>query len=317
MNNDIIFEIAERNCWMSDIDRLVNLYWAIGQTLHFDVEGDVVEIGCHAGGTSVFLKMLIDNFAPGRDLHVYDSFQGMPKPGTQDAYLVEGDRSSTVQQLAETFAHYGLPLPRIHPGWFEETLPSQLPPRIAAAYLDGDFYDSIMVSLKEVWPRLSPNGIIIIDDYADLDRAPNAFAKLPGVKLACDDFFADKEVKPFVLVGGVTLAYAGVRKPAPPRRHVRGVLFVARMYHTAEIPNEVGAAHWLWVQGNYDAGVFLLSGPAEGGGVALAGGGDRADLERLLDTDPVVLAGKGRYEVTEFTVSRAAAGFEALLGVFS
>ena len=213
MNNDIILEIAERNCWMSDIDRLVNLYWAVGQALHFGVEGDVVEIGCHTGGTSVFLQMLIDNFAPGRRLHLYDSFQGMPEPGPKDAYLVKGDRPSTAEQVHETFAHYGLPVPEIHQGWFADTLPGQLPPKIAAAYLDSDFYDSITTSLSAVWPRLSPNGIIIVDDYADLERAPNAFAKLPGVKLACDDFFAELETKPFVLVGGNTLAFAGIRCP--------------------------------------------------------------------------------------------------------
>jgi O-methyltransferase len=329
LDNDIIFKIAERNCWMSDIDRLVNLYWAVGQTLHFGVEGDVVEIGCHAGGTSVFLQMLIDNFAPGRTLHLYDSFQGMPEPGPKDAYLVKGDRPSTIDQIHQTFAHFDLPVPEIHPGWFEDTLPGQLPPQIAAAYLDGDFYDSIMISLSAVWPRLSPNGIIIVDDYADLERAPNAFAKLPGVKLACDEFFAELDTRPFVLVGGNTLAFAGIRKPAQARpAHQSGLvesgrasqpgtpplLFVARMIHTVpEVPSDVAAAHWHWGEANYAAGVFVASGPSAGGGVALAGGCSRVDLERLLKTDPVVAAGMGRYEITECSVSRSTPGFMELL----
>jgi O-methyltransferase len=318
LDNNIIFKIAERNCWMSDVDRLVNLYWAFGQALHFGVEGDVVEIGCHAGGTSVFLQMLIDNFAPGRTLHLYDSFQGMPEPGPKDAYLVKGDRPSTIDQVHQCFADFGMPVPEIHPGWFKDTLPGQLPAKIAAAYLDGDFYDSIMISLSEVWPRLSPNGIIIVDDYADLERAPNAFAKLPGVKLACDDFFAGRDAKPFVLVGGETLAFAGIRKPARPRpAHQPGtspLLFVARMTHTVpEIPSNVSSAHWYWGEANYAAGIFVASGPAADGGVALATGCSRADLERLLETDPVVAAGMGRYEITECAVSRSAAGFTELL----
>jgi O-methyltransferase len=125
LDNDIIFEIAERNCWMSDIDRLVNLYWAVGQALHFGVEGDVVEIGCHAGGTSAFLQMLIDNFAPGRTLHLYDSFQGVPEPGPKDAYLVKGDRPSTIDQVHETFAHFGLPVPEIVRGHAARAAPAE------------------------------------------------------------------------------------------------------------------------------------------------------------------------------------------------
>ncbi|MEP7022403.1 MAG: TylF/MycF/NovP-related O-methyltransferase [Actinomycetota bacterium] len=54
-------------------------------------------------------------------------------------------------------------------------MPDPFPPKIATAYLDGDFYDSIVIGLKSVWPRLSPKGITIIDDYADTERAPNAF----------------------------------------------------------------------------------------------------------------------------------------------
>lgn len=333
MNNDIIFEVAERNGWMSDIDRLVNLYWAIGQALHFGVEGDIVEIGCHAGGTSVFLQMLINNFAPDRVLHLYDAFQGMPEPGSKDAYLVKGDRPSTIDQVDQNFAHFGLPAPEIHPGWFEDTLPDLLPPKIAAAYLDSDFYDSIMVSLNAVWPRLSPNGIIIIDDYADVDRAPNAFAKLPGVKLACDDFFADVDAKPFVLVGGETLAFAGVRKPAANRtarrsaavvtsrngQHVPSpTLFVARMIHSVpEVADDLGIAHRRWVEANYEAGLFMASGPSDGGGVALASGCSRAELEQVLDTDPVVVADQGRYEITECAVSLSSPDFAKLLEGFA
>lgn len=323
MNNDIIFEVAERNGWMSDIDRLVNLYWAVGQTLHFGVDGDIVEIGCHAGGTSVFLQMLIDNYAPDRKLHLYDSFRGMPEPGAKDAYLVKGDRPSTINQVHRNFAHFGLAtVPEIHPGWFEHTLPHQLPPTIAAAYLDGDFYDSIMISLQCVWPRLSPNGIIIIDDYADVARAPNAFAKLPGVKLACDDFFAEKDTKPFVLVGGNTLAFGCVRKPAAPvkidKNDASSVLFVARMIHNVtDIPGDLGIAHRRWVEANYDIGLFMASGPSEGGGVALASGCTRAELMRLLETDPVVIAGKGQYTVTECAVSLCSSSFRKVLDGFA
>lgn len=199
---------------MSDVERLVNIYWAVSQVLVFGVPGDLVEVGCHAGGTSVFLRMLLDAFDPERELHVYDSFQGMPDPGPQDAYLKRGDRAADLASLVARFERWSVALPTIHEGWFADTLPSQLPPAIAFAYFDGDFYDSIDVSLTHVWPRLSPNGLILIDDYADLNRNPKAWSKLPGVKAACDKFFALSETKPFVLVGTGDLAMCGIRKPA-------------------------------------------------------------------------------------------------------
>ncbi len=213
MNNSIILKIAEENPWMTDDDRLVNIYWALSQLLVFEVPGAVVEVGSHSGSTAAFLQMIIDHFDTSRELHVYDSFEGMPEPGPEDAYLIKGDRAATVDDLKKTFAHYGVKVPEIHRGWFHETLPAGLPQTIAFAYLDGDFYDSITVSLEHVWPRLSPGGLVLVDDYADLECSPRAWAKLPGVKLACDDFFVDKESKPFTLVGTTDLAFACIRKP--------------------------------------------------------------------------------------------------------
>ncbi len=41
-----------------------------------------------------------------------------------------------------------------------------MPEKIAFAFLDGDFYDSIRDSLKLVLPRVQQGGVIIVDDYA-------------------------------------------------------------------------------------------------------------------------------------------------------
>jgi O-methyltransferase len=77
----------------------------------------------------------------------------------------------------------------IHPGWFADTLPGELPTEIAFAYLDGDYYDSIAVSLAAVVPRMAAGGVIVVDDYADLDANPQAWNGLTGVKQACEDYF--------------------------------------------------------------------------------------------------------------------------------
>jgi O-methyltransferase len=213
VDNVVITKLAEDNEDMSDVDRLVNIYWALVQVLYFGVPGAVVELGCNAGKTSVFLQMIIDETCSGRELHLYDSFQGLPRPGQNDAYLAEGDCTATTDQLRASFARWSLREPLVHEGWFQQTLPEHLPDEICFAYLDGDFYDSIKISLKHVWPRVSPGGLILIDDYADTSKNPAAWDGLPGVRTAVDEYFSTDPAEPFVLVGTGDLAMAGVRKP--------------------------------------------------------------------------------------------------------
>jgi O-methyltransferase len=177
------------------------------------VEGSVAEIGCYEGRVSVLLQKVIDQFAPGRDLHVFDSFAGLPAPGPHDpGYPAAGQIKTTPDTLRETFARWQVAEPVIHPGWFEDTLPLGLPGKLCFAYLDGDLYDSIRVSLEHVYPRLSPGAIAIIDDYCDRDKNPQAFAGFPGPKLACDEFFANKPEDVSVLVGAGDLAAGYFRK---------------------------------------------------------------------------------------------------------
>jgi len=56
-----------------------------------------------------------------------------------------------------------------------------LPQHIAFAFLDGDFYDSILTSLQLVWPRLVPGATVCLDDYQR--------ETLPGVERAVNHFY--------------------------------------------------------------------------------------------------------------------------------
>jgi O-methyltransferase len=50
--------------------------------------------------------------------------------------------------------------------------------QLSVLRLDGDMYDSTMVALRSLYPKLSVGGYVIVDDY-DAVR---------GCKLAVDDF---------------------------------------------------------------------------------------------------------------------------------
>jgi O-methyltransferase len=56
---------------------------------------------------------------------------------------------------------------RFLPGWFKDTLHDAPFDSIAVLRLDGDLYESTIQALDALYPRLSPGGYCIIDDYHD------------------------------------------------------------------------------------------------------------------------------------------------------
>ena len=42
------------------------------------------------------------------------------------------------------------------PGWFRETLPNAPVKQLALLRIDGDMYESTIVTLRSLYPRLSP-----------------------------------------------------------------------------------------------------------------------------------------------------------------
>src|ERR1700723_3814982 len=105
----------------------------------------------------------------------------------------------------------------IYKGWFQDTLPSGLHDLISFAYLDGDLYDSILMSLQYVYPKLAPGAVCLIDDYCDPQINPKGWNRLPGVKKACDEYLIDKPEKmEFIYSGPYSHAFfrkAGFSNP--------------------------------------------------------------------------------------------------------
>ncbi len=148
-----------------------------------DVEGDVVELGCYVGTTSVHLAAKLAG--TGKKLYLYDSFEGLPPKTEQDLspagiQFKTGELSTTKSTLINNLKKSGAPMPQIKKGWFKDLKASDLPEKISFAFLDGDYYESIHDSLIVVWPKLTPDAIIIVDDYAN--------EALPGAAKATDEW---------------------------------------------------------------------------------------------------------------------------------
>ena len=155
------------------------------EVLDAGVPGDIVEFGCYIGTTSLFIRRLLDARCENRNFHVYDSFEGLPEKRREDESpagvgFKAGALTISKKQFVREFQKANLKLPLIHKGWFSDLAADNVPGRIAFAFLDGDFYQSIKDSLKLVLPRMSKGGVIIIDDYAR--------EALPGVARAVQEF---------------------------------------------------------------------------------------------------------------------------------
>jgi uncharacterized protein YciI len=74
-------------------------------------------------------------------------------------------------------------------------------------------------------------------------------------------------------------------------------------------------AHREFLEANYRAGIFLVSGPREprDGGVILARAGSREELVAILAQDPFVSQGAAKCEIIEFKATRAGKALAILL----
>ena len=109
-----------------------------------------------------------------RIVWVADSFEGLPVPDAATYPADAWDRLWTCPQLAvplaevkANFARYGLldEQVRFLPGWFRDTLPGVAIDRLAILRIDADMYESTSVALRHLYPKLSPGGYVIVDDF--------------------------------------------------------------------------------------------------------------------------------------------------------
>lgn len=191
-----------------NVESRMNVFHLASQTCAYGVPGDLVEIGCAIGESSVVIQSVLSAAGnSGKRFHVYDSFEGLPIPTDYDAtdgIYHQGDMAAPLAKFEDTFHRAGLAArPEVHKGWFEETIPAQLPDAISFALIDCDLYASTAHVLPHVYARMSPGAIAMFGVYYD----PEIFARdgiretyaSPGVKRATDEFFADKPERVSVL----------------------------------------------------------------------------------------------------------------------
>jgi len=145
-----------------------------------ETEGVIVECGCYKGGSTVNLSLVAAMC--GRELHVFDSFAGLPTPSaTDEGHLVLSDHEvqtytagayeGTLEEVTNNIERCGaLGSCTFHEGFFEETLPKFGRP-IVFAYLDVDLAASEETCLRHLWPLLIEGGYLFTDEAPHLEIA--------------------------------------------------------------------------------------------------------------------------------------------------
>jgi O-methyltransferase len=141
-----------------------------------NVPGAFVDCGCFNGGSSVMMS----SGAPSREVWAFDSFEGLPEAGPRDpdsAHDLVGELVASEGKVREAFARFAFP-ERLHvvKGWFAGTFPEAAPAikGVAILHADGDWYESVRLTLKTFEPKVSPGGFVVIDDYGFWEGAKEA-----------------------------------------------------------------------------------------------------------------------------------------------
>jgi O-methyltransferase len=190
---------------MTTVERLYGLWTSVRYLIEAGIEGDFVEAGVWRGGSVMLMaRELLRSGAKPRPLWLYDTFAGLPKPDeTLDidvlgnrgidgwqAHNVTGDTSTWAfadeAEVRANMTSTGYPGEHLRfvVGKVEETVPAQVPDRIALLRIDTDWYASYKHLLNSMYDRLVPGGVLLLDDYGHFlgaRRAVDEFRRERGI----------------------------------------------------------------------------------------------------------------------------------------
>jgi len=153
------------------------------------IEGDIIEIGVWAGGGVLSMIKTLEKYNDtNRQVHLYDTFEGMTQPddidtdyqGNSAKNLMDSNPDfwkcacdiDTVKSNIEKNTDYPKGNIKYHKG---DILKNKfIPDKIALLRLDTDWYESTKHELETFFPKVVKGGIVIVDDYGHFNGAKKA-----------------------------------------------------------------------------------------------------------------------------------------------
>jgi len=179
---------------------LYALYKSIQYIVTNRISGDVVQCGALRGGSMKLVAQVLLSLADTqRTFFLYPAGAHLPDRGvhlgpsrnkTENNGPKEAERPYLAAGIRETVATSGYPMEKLKlvKGGVEQTLLGTIPDRIALLRFDAVWYSSIKHEIEHLYPRLSPQGVLIIDDYGN-DQ---------DTRRAIDEYLSKIEKKPLL-----------------------------------------------------------------------------------------------------------------------
>jgi O-methyltransferase len=160
---------------MVGLRRLENVRDLAQRAIDEKIPGDFIETGVWRGGCCILMRgVLAANDVVDRKVYLADSFAGLPMPNPEkypqdeafDLHVHE-ELAVSLDEVKANFTRYGLLDDQVVfvKGLFRDTLPTLDAGPFALLRLDGDLYESTYDALQSLYPKLSPGGFVIIDDF--------------------------------------------------------------------------------------------------------------------------------------------------------
>lgn len=160
-DNDAIYARV-KNLSATSRERVFALCDAVGHAVESRVPGAFVECGVWRGGSSMVAALALLRAGAGeRELHLFDTFEGMPSPTDHDREASTGKPAlhewngrafcyAPIEEVRANMITTGYDMARVHfhKGMVEETIPRLAPERIAVLRLDTDWYASTKHELE-------------------------------------------------------------------------------------------------------------------------------------------------------------------------
>jgi len=175
-----------------------------------NVPGAIAEAGCYKGLSTYLLAHALLREHPhftGKDFYVLDSFEGLSEPTPED--LTPSSQISpraqahlycaSLEQVRDALSEFHQTT--FIQGWIPESLTSLPDQAYRFVHVDLDLYSPILESLRYFYPRLSPGGILVVDDYGYLD--------FPGARMAVEEYCEENKIHPIRLTTGNAVLMRG------------------------------------------------------------------------------------------------------------
>lgn len=173
----VVFDKVRFECCLDDEEKFTILS---SMKSVASLPGEVAEVGVYKAGTS---KVLCE-YKGDKELHLFDTFEGLPEQAIRAEDLVKSGwlSDTSVEAVAAYLNEYDNVY--IHQGFFPDTSGPIVDKQFCLVHLDVDAYQGTIDSLNFFWPRMVSGGRVIVHDYNNAD--------CPGVKVALEEFFADR-----------------------------------------------------------------------------------------------------------------------------